>query len=143
MGEEQVPVFVYGTLRPGEYNHDRAERYLTAAVPAVLADHALYVAGLPLVVPQPGGRVVGDLLKLDPGRYGAAIRDLDRLEGYREGARPEQCLYVRTRVTVSVDGPVPQTRPAWVYLAGPRMTGRQRGGLLVASGDFKEVSCAA
>lgn len=142
MGGERLPVFVYGTLRPGRYNHRVVAGALAAASPAVLTGHALYVRGLPYVVPQPDAVVVGDLLDLTSQRYTRTLRALDQLEGYRE-EDPDGSHYVRTRVTVRVDADG-GVRPAWVYLAGPRTTAAMsRRGRQVASGDFTEVADAA
>ena len=137
--EQQLPVFVYGTLRPGEGNHHCVAAAMTAASAALLEDHALYVSGLPWVVPQPGGRVVGDLIDIAPARYAATLARLDRLEGYRPGS-PDG-LYVRVQVVVRLDGST-DSRRAWVYLAGRRSAARlTQTATPVASGDWKEASC--
>lgn len=135
--EEQLPVFVYGTLRPGEHNHGWVARHTVDARPAVLPDHALYAAGLPWVVPQQGAQVSGDLLRLAPGVYAAALDRLDHLEGYRADGLWDDNLYVRTRVVVGLaDG---EASAAWVYLAGPREFARVvRPGALVRHGDWKK-----
>jgi gamma-glutamylcyclotransferase (GGCT)/AIG2-like uncharacterized protein YtfP len=115
-------LFVYGTLRPGQPNH---ERLLAGAVawhrPAVLPNHQLLVAGLPFVADAiDGGQVLGDLLSLVPERHQALLRTLDRFEGYRP-ADPRGSLYVREERQVAYDGGDGRTitAPAWVYLAGP------------------------
>jgi gamma-glutamylcyclotransferase (GGCT)/AIG2-like uncharacterized protein YtfP len=140
---EDLAVFVYGTLRPGEHNHAVLADDTLDAWPAVLADHALYARGLPYVVARAGHQVRGDLMALDPRRYAATLRRLDQLEGY-DPQRPARCHYVRTRCVVRIDGEGGQLRPAWVYLAGPQAAARViTPSALVPSGDWKELRHAA
>ncbi|MFD4372112.1 divalent cation tolerance protein CutA [Streptomyces sp. NPDC058486] len=109
---EERPFFVYGTLRPGGYNHDRflAGRIgdeADAVLPgAVLRDGP----GYPFVVPAEGSEVVGTLLTPSSGDYGDLFGLLDRLElpvGYERAAMD----VVRTGDGVRLS--------AWVYLAAP------------------------
>src|SRR5438094_10472984 len=97
---DRLPVFVYGTLRPGQGNYSRllAGR-IAAPVPATLPGHALYGRALsfPYVVPAPGHTVVGDLVTPLADLYDGVLDDLDWLEGYRAG-QPDASHYVRTRV---------------------------------------------
>ncbi|MEX0170839.1 divalent cation tolerance protein CutA [Streptomyces sp. LMG1-1-1.1] len=109
---DERPFFVYGTLRPGAYNHDRflAGRIGTEA-DAVLHGAVLHDGpGYPYVVPAEGGQVVGTLLTPAPGAYGELFGLLDRLElpvGYERVAM--DVLRVRDAARVS----------AWVFLAAP------------------------
>ncbi|MER5737451.1 divalent cation tolerance protein CutA [Streptomyces sp. NPDC002262] len=109
---EERPFFVYGTLRPGGYNHDRflAGRIGTEAA-AVLPGAVLHDGpGYPYVVPAAGGEVRGSLLTPSPGDYGALFGLLDRLElpaGYERAAM--DVVRVGDGVRLS----------AWVYLAAP------------------------
>ncbi|AJF65074.1 divalent cation tolerance protein CutA [Streptomyces vietnamensis] len=111
VGEER-PFFVYGTLRPGGYNHDRflAGRIGTEA-DAVLHGAVLHDGpGYPYVVPAHGGRVVGTLLTPSSGDYSDLFGLLDRLElpvGYERVAMDVE--RVRDGAKVS----------AWVFLASP------------------------
>ncbi|MFB7862353.1 MULTISPECIES: divalent cation tolerance protein CutA [unclassified Streptomyces] len=110
--DDERPFFVYGTLRPGAYNHDRflAGRIGTEA-DAVLSGAVLHDGpGYPYVVPAEGGRVVGTLLTPAPGAYGELFALLDRLElpaGYERVAMD----VVRDRDGARVS--------AWVFLAAP------------------------
>ncbi|WP_374050328.1 gamma-glutamylcyclotransferase family protein [Streptomyces roseicoloratus] len=78
---EELPFFVYGTLRPGAYNHDRYLLGRTgteddAVLPgAVLRDGP----GYPYVVPGEG-RVAGSLVTAAPGSYGELLGVLDAME---------------------------------------------------------------
>ncbi|GAA3395886.1 gamma-glutamylcyclotransferase family protein [Streptomyces roseoviridis] len=124
MRTPELPFFVYGTLRPGAYNHDRFLLGRTAAeeeaeLPgAVLHDGP----GYPYVVPG-AGRVLGALMTAAPGAYGELLTVLDRVElpaGYRRTARD----VLRTR-----DGALVR---AWVYEAAPGAA----LGARIGSGDW-------
>ncbi|MEV5970878.1 divalent cation tolerance protein CutA [Streptomyces sp. NPDC051921] len=109
---DERPFFVYGTLRPGAYNHDRflAGRIGTEA-DAVLPGAVLHDGpGYPYVVPADGGQVVGTLLTPAPGAYGELFGLLDRLElpaGYERVAMDVVRVQDGARVS------------AWVFLAAP------------------------
>lgn len=130
-----LPLFVYGTLRPGLHNH---ARYLgglcESARPAVLAGVALHEGpGFPYVVPDPGRRVHGELLTVRPDAYRSVLAALDRLEDCRPDGSG---LYVRVRMPVTPAAGEPVD--AWVYLAGPAETARLRAHpALIPSGDWK------
>jgi gamma-glutamylcyclotransferase (GGCT)/AIG2-like uncharacterized protein YtfP len=134
----QLPVFVYGTLRPGEANHCwLLAEVMAAAERAVLPGHQLYGTGMafPYVTPAtaPGRQVVGDLLTLDPDAYPEVLERLDALEGYRPERPEAHSHYLRQKVTVLV---ADQPRQAWVYLAGPGATDRLTDAQLSATGDW-------
>ncbi|MER8047900.1 gamma-glutamylcyclotransferase family protein [Streptomyces sp. NPDC094032] len=119
-----LPFFVYGTLRPGAYNHDRFLLGRTGAEEdAVLPGALLHDGpGYPFAVPGEG-RVAGALLTAAPGRYGELLGVLDRLEepaGYERVVRE----VVRSGDGVCV--------PAWVYVAAPGAP----LGPVIASGDW-------
>ncbi|MGW2489216.1 gamma-glutamylcyclotransferase family protein [Streptomyces sp. NPDC001606] len=131
----QLPFFVYGTLRPGEPNHDLFLRGRTAAEgPARLPDTALYDGpGYPYAVDHPGTFVHGALVTARPEAYDALLAALDRLEEYTPG--DPRNLYERvTRDALRPDGtPV----RAWVYLAAPPVAARLRAeGRRIDSGDW-------
>jgi gamma-glutamylcyclotransferase (GGCT)/AIG2-like uncharacterized protein YtfP len=125
-----LAVFVYGTLRPGGWNHRSWLAPLLAAPcrPAVVAGLALHHhEGLPMVVPDPAGKVVGDVADLVPDRYDHGLARLDVLEA------TAQDEYRRVTVT-TVEG-----EEVWVWVAGPRLAGQLGEGTLVAGGDWFEV----
>lgn len=130
-----LPFFVYGTLRPGERNHDRFLRDRTAAErPARLADVVLYHGpGYPYAVEDPGGLVHGELVTARPEEYGWLLAALDRLEDYAPGDPAN--LYERVaREVICEDGTAVR---AWVYVAAPTTAGRLRArGKLIESGDW-------
>ena len=139
----QLPFFVYGTLRPGERNHDRFLLGRTAAEePARLRGAVLYEGpGYPYAVEAAGdgGVVVGELVTAPPGLYGGLLRELDRLEEYVPG--DPRSLYTRVVRDVLRDGDgAPVSVPAWVYVASPAVAARLRdGGVLIPGGDWLAV----
>ncbi|MER7760272.1 gamma-glutamylcyclotransferase family protein [Streptomyces sp. NPDC097619] len=134
-----LPFFVYGTLRPGEVNHDLFLLGRTAAErPARLAAAELYDGpGYPYAVEAPARPghpgIAGELVTPAEGEYERLVAELDRLEEYHGPGREN--LYVRVARTVELaDG----TRtPAWVYLAAPALAARlTAGGRTIPTGDW-------
>ncbi len=128
-----LPVFVYGTLRPGEKNYSRflAGR-TTAELPGTVAGELFFVRdeGYPYL--QPGtGRVRGELIELHPDHYFATLAALDLLEEYDPGDAAHS-VYLRRRAPVRLaDG---TEREAWVYYWNrPELQGER-----IASGDYRE-----
>ncbi|MGW0880611.1 gamma-glutamylcyclotransferase family protein [Streptomyces sp. NPDC002671] len=133
---QRLPFFVYGTLRPGEPNHDAFLRGRTESErPGRLPDAVLYGGpGYPYAVPEPGGAVAGDLITPLPAEYERLLAELDRLEEYAPG--DPRSLYERhARDVLTADGtPV----RAWVYLAAPAVAARLRvRGARIESGDWR------
>jgi gamma-glutamylcyclotransferase (GGCT)/AIG2-like uncharacterized protein YtfP len=131
-----LPFFVYGTLRPGEPNHDLFLRGRTDSEErARLHGAALYDGpGYPYAVEAPGAVIVGELVTARPEAYPQLLRDLDRLEDYAPGDPSNLYERVERRVTRDVDG---TTVRAWVYLAAPSVTARLRThGKLIEGGDW-------
>lgn len=130
--DRRRPVFVYGTLRPGQPHWEAflaaaAERVMPGRLTGVeLLDCGHYPAG----VERPGSAgVVGEAVWVRPGMWRATLAGLDHLEGYdpSDGDR----LYDRViRSIDTVDGPV----DCWVYLAG-RVLARS-GRPIVPGGDW-------
>lgn len=132
---QQLPVFVYGTLRPGCANFSwTLDGNTTSITPATLDAAVMYRGpGFPYVAAG-DGVVVGDLIDLVPGRYRDVLATLDRLEGYDPDRRGGSNHYDRVQRTVTTaDGP----RPAWVYMvaSGP---GREP----IRSGDWLAAAVA-
>lgn len=139
----QLPFFVYGTLRPGERNHDRFLLGCTAAEePAWLRGAVLYEGpGYPYAVEAGGGEglVVGELVTVLPDLYGVLLRELDQLEAYVPGDPRNLYTRVVRNVLRRGDG-APVGVPAWVYLASPAVAAELRGGgALVPGGDWSSV----
>ncbi len=118
-----LPLFVYGTLIPGESNYPRYlagqdERTLPATLNgAVLYTHGPYpylVRAAELV--QPGDYVVGVLVWIKPANYAQTLAAVDRLEEYREGGSDNH--YERITCTVETEE---GSYTAWAYEAGERV----------------------
>jgi gamma-glutamylcyclotransferase (GGCT)/AIG2-like uncharacterized protein YtfP len=135
---DQLPFFVYGTLRKSEGNY---RRYLagktTREHPATLPGYQLYARDLPCVVEAPhGGPVLGDLCYIRPEVYDRVLRTLDALEGYDPA--DDDPWYVRVRRTVryvAANG-APATAQAWVYQGGRRTVASYGPADVVPSGDW-------
>ncbi|OIK04541.1 gamma-glutamylcyclotransferase family protein [Streptomyces monashensis] len=131
----RLPFFVYGTLRPGEANHDLFLRgRTTAEEPARLPGAVLYDGpGYPYAVEHQGAEIHGELVTARPESYDGLLAALDRLEEYAPGDPGN--LYERVaRHVVRADG---SAAPAWVYLAAPPVTARLRAhGTRIEGGDW-------
>ncbi|MFG3404715.1 gamma-glutamylcyclotransferase family protein [Streptomyces sp. NPDC048142] len=137
----ELPFFVYGTLLPGEPNHDLFLRGRTAGErPAVLPRALLYDGpGYPYAI-DGHGRVHGTLLVAAPGVYGELLGLLDHLEEFLGPGHPRN-LY--ERVVREVELPATGAPGAaesvrtWVYLAATAVTRSLRtGGALIPGGRW-------
>jgi len=75
---EQLPLFVYGTLRRGQCNHHLLDGRYKRAIPATLHDF-LRVHPM-MIVPKRERRVNGELYFLHSDTYRRAMADCDELE---------------------------------------------------------------
>ncbi|MFH9691533.1 gamma-glutamylcyclotransferase family protein [Streptomyces sp. NPDC017413] len=147
----ELPFFVYGTLLPGEPNHDLFLRGRTAGErPAVLPRALLYEGpGYPYAI-EGHGRVHGTLLIAAPGVYGELLGLLDHLEEFLGPGHPRN-LYERVvrevelparstaRATAEAGeaGEPGESVRAWVYLAATAVTRSLRtGGVLIPEGRW-------
>jgi len=129
--EWEIPsVFVYGSLRTGEYNHGWLQREGgvelkgLGTVSGVLHDCGAWPAMMPA---QGEEQVTGELWR--SASTGATLRALDELEGFA-GWRREGSLFLRglTMARMSCGGEV----LAWTY----RYAGETCDGAIVPSGDW-------
>ncbi|WP_189185443.1 gamma-glutamylcyclotransferase family protein [Streptomyces albiflavescens] len=132
----ELPFFVYGTLRPGEHNHDLFLRGRTESEePGRMRGVVLYDGpGYPYAVEEPGGVVCGEVVTASPEAYGELLAALDRLEEYVPG--DPRNLYERVaRDVTRADGTVVR---AWVYVAAPGVAARLRGrGRPIEGGEWR------
>lgn len=138
-----LPFFVYGTLRPGEHNHDLFLRGRTSAErPARMQGLVLYPGpGYPYAVEEPGAAVTGDLVTALPEAYGELLAELDALEEYVPG--DPRNLYERVARDVVLGGESATVR-AWVYVAAPPVAARLRaGGRPIAAGEWHGTAADA
>lgn len=97
-------VFVYGTLKRGEFNH-RLLRGATYMGDATVEGYSLTAGrGFPYAIPVVDGRARGEAYRVDS----TTMARLDGLEGF-------PYHYTRDYIEVSVDGPGPVR--AWIYVA--------------------------
>ncbi|MEV6670275.1 gamma-glutamylcyclotransferase family protein [Streptomyces sp. NPDC051162] len=131
-----LPVFVYGTLRPGRRNHTVFLLGRTVAEePARLRGAVLFEGpGYPYAVADPEGEVVGEVLWLPADRHDALLASLDALEGYEPGGSANH--YVRVVRPVQLLGG--DTVRAWTYLAEEGLAARlRRRGRRVEGGNWQ------
>ncbi|MET9090733.1 gamma-glutamylcyclotransferase family protein [Streptomyces cyaneofuscatus] len=152
---DELPFFVYGTLLPGEPNHDLFLRGRTSGERAAVLPRALLYdgPGYPYAI-DGHGRVHGTLLTAAPGVYGELLGLLDHLEEYLGPGHPRN-LYERVVREVELPGEgAPGTREgqgppgtregqeppgtrAWVYLAAAAVTRSLRtSGSVIAEGRW-------
>ncbi|MEU8969013.1 gamma-glutamylcyclotransferase family protein [Streptomyces monashensis] len=132
----RLPFFVYGTLRPGEANHDLFLRGRTAAEePARLPGAVLYDGpGYPYAVEHQGAEIHGELVTARPEPYDGLLAALDRLEEYAPSAPRNLYERVARYVVRDTDGTAVR---AWVYLAAPHTAARLRAhGTRIEGGDW-------
>lgn len=126
---EHLPVCVYGTLRPGDYNAVLVEDLLGPVYRGTLDGWALYGVGrgFPYAIPEPGRRIVVDVLTFPSEVWGDALRRLDQLEGY-------PTHYDRRPVSVRLDDSGEHIT-CWTYTPpDPERTRRTVG--RIESGDW-------
>lgn len=132
-----LPFFVYGTLRPGETNHDAFLRGRTETEePGRLEGAVLYDGpGYPYAVEGPGSDVRGELVTARPESYDRLLLELDELEECVPG--DPASLYVRVeRDVVRLRGGA--VVRAWAYVAGPAMAEKLRAdGRRIDGGDWR------
>ncbi|MFZ5852272.1 MAG: gamma-glutamylcyclotransferase family protein [Actinomycetota bacterium] len=88
-----VPVFVYGTLRPGERLHHLLAADVEGWLPDVaVADHALHFERsfgvYPVMVPAPGATTRGDLLVVRDGWHLRRVVAMETGSGYTAEVLP-------------------------------------------------------
>jgi gamma-glutamylcyclotransferase (GGCT)/AIG2-like uncharacterized protein YtfP len=140
-GPQRLPFFVYGTLRPGERNHDLLLRGRTTQErPALLPGAVLYEGpGYPYAVDtgDPAATVTGEVVTAKPEEYERLLAVLDRLEEYG-GPGHAANLYERVAREVLLEDGTPAQ--AWVYVAAePVARGLRAGGRPVDGGDWHEA----
>ncbi len=131
--QQQLPVFVYGTLRTGECNYRRllAEVDETSSS-ATLSNAVMYVGpGFPYVTTG-DGIVVGDLIQIAPRHYATTMNQLDMLEGYRGPG--ERNHY--DRIIATVTNAAGDQLEAWVYLAGAMVSSQLSERQRIFTGDW-------
>lgn len=134
---QQLPFFVYGTLRTGQENWLLCLQGRTALeMPATLPDHKMYFSVYPCVADaEDGSRVIGNLVYVEDD-YEAVLHDLDQLEIY--DADTDSGLYRRVIRQAEYEDEQGQLHraQAWVYHAGPHLLSYLTDAERVAGGDW-------
>lgn len=137
MKNRRYPLFVYGTLKPGEENY---HRYMAGRTrneqPATLARAALYTEGVYPYLVIGDSSLVGDddtvdgyLMTVQHAHDDAVLRAVDRLEDYVPGRVSN--TYERVTCTVTLDSG--EAVLAWTYVAGRRTL------TAIRTGQFERV----
>ncbi|ABX05077.1 AIG2 family protein [Herpetosiphon aurantiacus DSM 785] len=125
-----LPLFVYGTLRTGEYNW---QIYLAgktlSETPAIAHQHQLYANRYPYMIVGEGS-VVGTLVEIKPELYQAVMQEIDELEQFRPAGNS---WYLRVVRDVQVGE---RQVLAWMYYAGERVTQHLTDDHHIAHGDW-------
>lgn len=105
------PIFVYGTLRPGQHNYHFVQAHVQYAIPAEAPNLQLYDLGhFPMAFMQ-AGTVYGHVLWLAPVAYKSVLNQLDKLEGH-----PFFYERVVWQVLQKAPGQEPMWVSVWVYV---------------------------
>lgn len=129
LNDPQLPVFVYGTLRPGQGNYRLLAGKTTQERTATLKDMRMVTfatGGFPYILDNPGTTVTGTLVDVHPDLWGITLASLDNLEG-----TPHH--YERLVRTVQVDG---EDVKAYVYVPPARSQRQYADMVAIESGDW-------
>ena len=142
MRTRQLPFFVYGTLRTGEYNWVRLLKGRTVKEePAELSGFKLYARQYPCIGPaaEPS-RVLGNLVYVAPELYERVRQDLDALEQYDPLTDSGWYLRIVRPVERRDETGAINTVDAWVYVGAPETLAEFTPADLVENGDWVEHS---
>lgn len=130
--EDGIHVFVYGSLKPGEFNYLRYCAGRTVEERPAIALGQLYALSLGYPAMTEGDRTVwGAILSFDDPKI---LDDLDRLESYHPSRPPDENEYQRRRIQTYTPDRKP-FRQVWAYLMRPERV-RHFDGVLLAEGNW-------
>lgn len=105
-------VFVYGTLKKGQRNHDRFCGDALTIEPAVTTGRLYHLPyGFPAMFDAPDGQVFGEVMTFPDTRR--TLERLDHLEGYRPG--DGRSHYIRMKKTATILDNVKKV-VVWAYV---------------------------
>lgn len=120
--DDQLPLFVYGTLRRGQENYSLMRGHTLTEFPATLHGMALYsLYSYPMIV-EGDSTVYGDLVTLHPRVYSRLLEDLDQLEGY-DPQQEQASRFRRVRRCVKTQSGLEVH--AWVYVGQSSVLDRE------------------
>ncbi|MGB3534426.1 MAG: gamma-glutamylcyclotransferase [Microcoleaceae cyanobacterium] len=132
----RTEVFVYGTLKPGEYNYQRyCQQYVIQTHCAIAYGQLFQLPmGYPAMITGEG--VVQGAILSFPNP--SILQALDRLEDYHPQRPPEQNQYQRQQIqTYTLDHqPLKQV---WAYLMTIQSIQQFQGATLIPSGCWSPV----
>jgi len=129
---DQLPLFVYGTLLPGQRNYPRYLAGTTIAeVPATVNGELWWIGAEDYPYLCPGDALVhGRLITIAPNLFPATLSRIDALEDFILDD-PTASLYLRQSVAVQSElGP----QLAWSYI----WNRPERPGIRLTSGAFRD-----
>ena len=126
---DNLKVFVYGTLKPGEGNYQRYCAGKVVEAKRAIAQGLLFAlpAGYPAMTPG-NTPVHGFLLTF---ANSGILLELDQLEDYHPSRPVEQNEYYREQI-ITYDPDERSQKPAWAYLMTFEQVCRREGVLLPA-----------
>jgi len=125
-----LPVFVYGTLRPGQPNYGLLHGFTVTEVPARVVHLDLFALPFYPMALAGSGIVLGDLLFLAPFVYHDLIMRLDELEGWFPELPDCQFRRVQCRAITQAQA----EHDAWTYLGNRAYLGAEPA--LIDHGDW-------
>ena len=134
MPTERLPLAVYGTLRPGFWNHDLLAGRIEQAVPGFVPGYELVVDRIPYALPNPYATLIAEIVWPIPVIYDQVLADIDHLEGYDPHRDPRHNLYVRVPVTATTHQH--DDVRAWLYEPGPRTRINLGALIAIPDGDY-------
>jgi gamma-glutamylcyclotransferase (GGCT)/AIG2-like uncharacterized protein YtfP len=137
---QPYPVFVYGTLRPGQHNFPLfGDAYHRVEPSAQIEDFGIYGAqrGFPYAKDNLGSKTVGDILWIDHNSNGHYTRQsLDALEGF-DSDMPSQSHYERVlRKASYLENGKPIEVDIWIYTASGTSKTQLRDEDRIPDGDW-------
>lgn len=136
MTDTTLPFYVYGTLRSGFGNHRLFDSAVTDITPAHLHGAKMVAGGCPFVfLDGSDTTVLGEIVTIEPSRYPAVLKTVDRLEGYNGPGRFN--LYERQIIEAVTE--TGQTVKAYAYLVDESDDFVQSN-TAVPSGDYADYA---
>lgn len=126
---DQVPLFVYGTLRRTQENYTLLRGYTLDERPAWIDGHTLYAINTYPVVAIGEHTVYGELIRLNPNVCDRVLGRLDAFE--RSASRPNAGALHRRLVRAQT-----ATGHEWAWLYRAEDTRLIASGRIVPSGDW-------
>lgn len=141
-----LPLFVYGTLRPGQVQYQYLRGKTRAEYPACMEGVCLFsLTSFPMLVSLDRlpphlnrddilhTRVYGNLVVPHERHYERLLTQLDRYEDYNP-CETQESMYWRELREVTVLFPEPQAVQAWVYMGNPQFLTPEHS--VIQSGDW-------